>query len=114
MIPQVLQTDLMDWFHECLSHPGQRRMYETMALYYTWKGMKNDVRKFVDSCEKCQKFKKTAVKKYAKLPMRNDISPDPFHTVQVDLIGPIEVTQENSKVVTIGLKAVTIIDVGNL
>ena len=116
VIPQVLQQDLMDWFHECLSHPGQRRMYNTMALYYTWKGMKNNVSKFVSSCDKCQKFKKTAVKKYAKLPVRNDISPEPFHTVQVDLIGPwnIEVAQENSKVVTIGLKAVTIIDIGTL
>ena len=61
-IPESLQANLMDWFHENLSHPGQKRMYNTMSLYYTWKGMKEDINKFVVTCEKCQKNKKTTIK----------------------------------------------------
>ena len=114
-IPESLQANLMDWFHENLSHPGQKRMYNTMALYYTWKGMKEDINKFVGTCEKCQKNKKTTIK-YGKLPIRNDVASDPFHTVQVDLVGPwkIEIAQANSKVAEKEIKAVTIIDVGTL
>ena len=88
MVPESLQHQLMEWFHENLSHPWQKRMYNTMAMYYTWKGMKRDVEYFVSTCVKCQKFKRTAQKKYAKLPLRDDIAPEPFHTLQVDLIGP--------------------------
>ena len=53
-------------------------------------------------------------KKNAKIPLRDDIAPDPFHTVQVDLIGPwsVEVEQANTKVTNIQLKALTMIDVG--
>ena len=106
----------MNWFHESLSHPGQKRMYNTMALYYTWKGMKEDINDFASTCKKCQKYKKTALKKYGKLPVRNDIAPDPFHTVQIDLIGPwkIEIAQTNSSVAVKEIKAVTVVDVGTL
>ena len=55
-------------------------------------------------------------KKYGKLPIRNNVASDLFHTVQVDLIGPwkIEIAQANSKVAEKEIKAVTIIDVGTL
>ena len=114
MIPELLQYPLMEWFHENLSHPGQKRMYNTMATYYTWKGMKCDVENFVSTFVNCQKFKKTEQKKYAKLPLRDDIAPEPFYTLQVDLIGPwnVEIKQANAKVINIQLKALTIIDVG--
>ena len=81
---------------------------------YTWKGMKCDVEYFVSICVKCQKFKKTAQKKYAKLPLRDDIASEPFHTLQVDLIGlwNVEIKQANSRVINIQLKALTVIDVG--
>ena len=48
--------------------------------------------------------------------MRNDIASDPFHTVQIDLIGPwkIEIAQTNSTVTVKEIKAVTAIDVGTL
>ena len=86
-----------------------------MALYYIWKGMKEDINKFVGTCEKCQKNKKTTIK-YGKLPIRNDVASDPFPTVQVNLVGPrkIEIAQANSTVAEKEIKAVTIIDIGTL
>ena len=46
--------------------------------------------------------------------MRDDVAPKPFHTLQVDLIGPwnVEIKQTNLRVINIQLKALTIIDVG--
>ena len=54
-------------------------------------------------------------KKNAKLPLRDEIAPKPFHTLKVNLIGPwnVEVEQANSKSENIQLKALTMIDVGS-
>ena len=76
--------------------------------------MKCDVEYFVSTYVKYQKFKKIAQKKYAMLPLRDDIVSEPFHTLQVELIGPwnVEIKQANSGVINIQLKALTIIDIG--
>ena len=80
--------------------------------------MKKSIEKHVRSCEKCQKYKKTARRKYGHLPVRDDNSPDPFHTVAVDLVGPWKILVEQAlgdgqtREQTISFQALTIIDEG--
>ena len=41
--------DLVD-----VSHPGQQRMLELVKRYYWWPGIKEDVKKYMQGCIKCQ------------------------------------------------------------
>ena len=127
VIPKTLKEDVMQWYHETLQHPGQQRMYNTLRQQWYWRGMKKDIDNMVSKCAKFQKFKKTARKKYGKLPAKDSDLPPPFHTVCVDLVGPwkIEVEQalgddntssrkrnknKRTRKITMEFKALTILD----
>nr|CAH7756717.1 unnamed protein product [Callosobruchus chinensis] len=38
-------------------HAGMNRMYNNIKKYYTWTGLKNDVNRFVQKCDLCQRCK---------------------------------------------------------
>ena len=50
--------------------------------------MRIDIERHVNTCDTYQKFKLTDIKKYGKLPLKDNTAPDPLEDVQVDLIGP--------------------------
>ena len=80
--------------------------------------MKDHIHKFVQKCPYCQAYKKTGVKKYGKLPIKDNISLAPFDTVSVDLIGPwnIKIQQEKGRMnhtKKIKFKALKICNVGS-
>jgi hypothetical protein len=56
--PLPLRTHAMQWHHEILCHPGERRTEETTRQHLTWPGLKTDVLKIVKKCPNCQKAKK--------------------------------------------------------
>jgi len=37
-----------------VKHPGQQRMLELIKQNYWWPGLKEDVRKYIQGCFKCQ------------------------------------------------------------
>jgi len=51
---QVLQKnyDFID-----VSHPGQSRMLELIKQNYWWPGIKEDIKKYIQECFKCQQNK---------------------------------------------------------
>ena len=61
---QILQEnhDLVD-----VSHPEQQRMLELIKRNYWWPGIKEDVKKYVQECIKCQQNKVQYQKKPGKL-----------------------------------------------
>ena len=80
--------------------------------------MKKNIKTHVSSCKQCQKYKKTARRKYGHLPVQDDNSPDPFHTVAVDLVGLWNFLVEQAlgdgqtREQTIAFQALTIINKG--
>ena len=104
----------MKWYNENLKHPGQKRMYMSMNKHYSWPKMRIDIERHVVTCDTCQKFKLTAKKKYGKLPLKDNVAPEPFEDVQVDLIGPwkIDIMQKSGRAVRAEIKAFTIMDTG--
>ena len=103
-IPDCLQGRVLSWYHEYLVHPGATRTEATIRQQFTWPGLTEDVRKFVQSCG-CQKHKRNA-KKYGKLPVRQ-VETVPWKRVDVDLIGPWTVKTPSK---TYSLQAITMID----
>ena len=50
-----------------VEHPGQQRMLELIKKNYWWPGIKEDVKKYIQECFKCQQNKIKHQKKAGKL-----------------------------------------------
>ena len=117
VVPQVLQSYLIDWYHSTLLHPGIDRLKASIKQHFTWKNLSTDIENHVRNCETCQKFKRQR-KHYGKLPLTTH-DPHPWQTVCVDLIGPWTVpsptkikskSSNDSKDESLKLLALTAID----
>ena len=52
----------MDWYHEILCHPGQKRMEETIGQHFWWPQMRKQIREMVRTCDICQRTKRKSLK----------------------------------------------------
>jgi len=93
VIPKKLQRKTIAWYHHYLQHPGRDKMMKTLSAVMYWKNMDSQIRKFVQTCERCQKGKKRK-RKYATLPPKQAVI-TPWHTVCVDCCGPYEIKSED-------------------
>ena len=50
---------LLESHHDCISaaHPGRDRTYSRLSRNFYWPGMAKDVKRYVKSCDACQRFK---------------------------------------------------------
>ena len=58
VIPTALRKYVLNWYHTYLLHPGSTRMEETIKQHFYWPNLQSDVRKYVGTCDICQKCKK--------------------------------------------------------
>lgn len=63
VVPPILQLQqfLLQEFHSSLlgGHAGQLRTFARIALQFYWPGMRNSVKKFIKTCDICQRAKHT-------------------------------------------------------
>ena len=112
-VPKEARAPMIEWYHENLQHAGSERTAKTMRQHFNWPGAVEHIKKYIKKCPKCQMFKITGVKKYGKIPLpdNNDTDTIPFHTIQVDMIGPWSVKFATSgKAIKRDLQALTIVD----
>ena len=112
VVPRTLRNTMMQWYHESLLHPGMNRMKATIKSNFYWKGMDTDIENLVRNCDKCQIFKKTAVRPVGHVPVRASRSVTPWDRVHVDCVGPWTVDiriQDSDKVVKRTILALTMI-----
>ena len=50
-----MQSDIISWYHHYLQHPGENRLEETLTPIMYWPGMRYRIRKYVKTCDRCQK-----------------------------------------------------------
>src|SRR2546425_13033016 len=68
-------------------HFGSIRTIRRIKAYFYWPSNVQDVRKYVSSCEKCQK--RARITKFDRVPIKHvEHSHTPFDHVSIDLIGP--------------------------
>ena len=60
----ALQQQLLQEHHDCIAsgHPGRNRTYFQLARHFCWPRMGLDVKKFVKSCDVCQRAKGAQLK----------------------------------------------------
>ena len=76
-------------------HKGENKTLARVRERFYWKGMRNEIREYVKTCETCQKRKLTRIK--TKMPMRITDTPSrSFEKIQIDLVGPLPLTESGN------------------
>ena len=71
-----------------VGHPGQQRMLELLKRNYWWPGLKEDVKRYVQGCFKCQQNKVLHQRKAGELhPL--EIPQGLWQEISIDIIGPL-------------------------
>ena len=89
VVPSKLRRQVMSLAHDSAmaGHMGVKRTLDRVQRNFCWPGVNGDVRRFVSSCDACQRvFPRGKVKMtLGKMPLIGE----PFRRVGVDLVGPI-------------------------
>ena len=85
-----LREEILKEHHDLadIGHPGQQRMLELLKRTYWWSGLKEDIKKYMQGCLKCQQNKVQHQQKAGKLhPL--EIPKGPWQEISIDMIGPL-------------------------
>ena len=81
-------------------HPGQHRIQELIKRIYWWPGLKEDIKKYVQGCIKCQQNKVQYQKRAGKLHLL-EILEEPWQDISIDMIGPLPRLNEMDAILVI-------------
>lgn len=84
-VPKVLRLPLFHSVHD-LAHLSSRATIHSLSESYVWPGLKRDVKRWCRECIPCQQSKVT---RHTKAPVGSIPSPGRFHTIHVDIVGPL-------------------------
>lgn len=91
-IPKSFRTKIFKQIHN-MAHPGVKATVKNIVAKFIWPGIRNDVRKWAQSCISCQQNKVT---RHTKSPIGDFKQPDDrFKVVHVDIIGPLSPSDGN-------------------
>ena len=83
-----------------VEHPGQQRMIELLKQNYWWPGLKEDVKKSMQGCFKCQQNKVQHQKKLEELyPLK--ILQEPWQEISINIIEPLPRSNRMDAIVVI-------------
>lgn len=96
VVPKILRTYVLEIAHDSAlaGHQGIKRTTDRVLEAFYWPGIQADVKRFVKSCDACQRAAPKGRLKKAPLG-RMPIIDAPFERVAIDLIGPLSSTSEN-------------------
>jgi len=85
-----LREEILKGHHDPvdIGHLGQHRMLELLKRTYWWPGLKEDVKRYVQGCFKCQQNKVQHQRKAGELhPL--EIPQGLWQEISIDIIGPL-------------------------
>jgi hypothetical protein len=93
VIPSCLVETILKLYHNCdlTVHLSSPRLYQMFHNRFYWKGMSEDIRRWVSACVQCNKIKTPQPLSHGLL--QPIVVKQPFEMVGVDIMGPI--TQSN-------------------
>lgn len=71
-------------------HSGFHRTYNRIKQKFKWNGMKDDIKKFIKTCESCQKNKLVRKKNIKPMEITTSSS-QPIEKIFLDIVGPLPV-----------------------
>ncbi len=85
--PLHYRWDLIRVMHDSLGHAGVNQTASYMQQFFHWPGLREDVSRYVKSCDNCQRRKLVLP---AMPQLQQPVIRGPFEHVHIDLCGPFE------------------------
>ncbi|MEL7339823.1 MAG: DDE-type integrase/transposase/recombinase, partial [Bacteroidota bacterium] len=103
-VPYHLRRRILHDLHDssAAGHPGLRGTYERVSERFAWPGMFTEVKRYVETCEHCQR-RKGGVRR--GIPAPPQTATVPYFSAQMDCMGPFPATGEGF------LRVFTVVDV---
>jgi hypothetical protein len=101
LVPKDKIKHVMEKYHfePTLGHLGVKKAFFAISQYYYWHCTSRDIRKFVQKCHQCQKFR--AVQS-ASVGLMNPVSLlPPWKIVAMDIIGPLVMTPRRNRFILV-------------
>ena len=97
-VPQGLVRQVLYHAHDApvAAHYGIKKTAWKVSQNFYWPGMTIDIRDYVRSCKECQ-FRKTPTTAKHSPQSSLPIPPSIFHTLAIDVVGPLPVTENGYK-----------------
>ena len=86
--------------HPTAGHPGHYKTLELISRNYFWPGMSKDIRRYVMGCDACQRTEPKRTPDAAPL-HPHDVPPRPWHTISMDLVGPLPISQGHDTILVV-------------
>jgi transposase InsO family protein len=101
VIPNVFQQEYLSMFHDLplAGHMGIRKMLQQLGRHAYWDGMRKSVKKWIRSCDLCQRRKSLAPNQAGLLQPKMITAP--FRMWSMDILGPFKTTKEGNKKVLV-------------
>ena len=102
-VPKDLTKEFVAEVHDSpigVAHGGFEKTYGKLAEVYYWPGMANDVRKYIATCDICQKIKHPRHKGHGLL-QPIPIPSQPFEVVTMDFIGELPLSKGHNAIYVI-------------
>lgn len=99
IVPAAKRLDLLKYMHDLPSsgHLGIDKTFERLKNGFYWPGMKEYVKNYCKSCHHCSARKPS--RKQNKAPMGNYIVGEPFERIEIDIFGPLPITNSGNRYV---------------
>lgn len=88
VVPLDKTTQILWWYHDhtLASHPGWKETFRAIRQRFYWKGLKDEVRKYVGACHICACTKPLNSKPEDPLSSRKPRQP--WEVISIDMMGP--------------------------
>ena len=97
VVPSSLKAFILTRHHGLgiTGHPGRTKTYAAIKANYHWDGLYGDVKRWIDACRHC--CRKKTPRPIETGSVRTTLTPHPFHTVSVDIQGPLPLTTSGNR-----------------
>src|SRR5271170_2332235 len=98
----TLRAEVIRQHHDPRSagHPRTERTMEAIQRNFWWPCMHTEIATYVQACQDCQRMKIDRTARHAPL-VPHAIPPHPWHTISIDMIGPLPVSHGNDAILVI-------------
>ena len=102
-VPNVckLCKDVVKSCHDSITtgHPGKNGTIELVSHYYWWPRMAGFITKYVEGCDKCQRYRKDIHSKAQVHPQ--EVPEGPWQLIGIDLISPLPMSKGKDMILNV-------------